>query len=112
MRVYTVHSCNPPNALAAGPDDIFWVESEPTHTRFALQRAYSARLGYGPQNQVFAPFRGWVPVLQKALVKNKEKGDGSNQTKLYRLVDDRKAVDAAGRDIAAFRHMAGKAADI
>jgi len=23
-----VHSCNPPNALAAGPDDIFWVESE------------------------------------------------------------------------------------
>jgi DNA-binding transcriptional MerR regulator len=23
-----VHSCNPPNALSAGPDDIFWVESE------------------------------------------------------------------------------------
>lgn len=23
-----MHSCNPPNALAAGPDDIFWVESE------------------------------------------------------------------------------------
>jgi len=23
-----VHSCNPANALAAGPDDVFWVESE------------------------------------------------------------------------------------
>ena len=27
-----MHSCNPPNALAAGPDDIFWVESEPNKT--------------------------------------------------------------------------------
>ena len=24
-----MHSCNPPNMLAAGPEDIFWIESEP-----------------------------------------------------------------------------------
>ena len=25
-----MHSCNPPNVLAAGPEDIFWIESEPS----------------------------------------------------------------------------------
>ena len=27
-----MHSCNSPNVLAAGPEDIFWIESEPNKT--------------------------------------------------------------------------------
>ena len=27
-----MHSCNPPHVLAAGPEDVFWVESEPGKT--------------------------------------------------------------------------------
>jgi len=34
-----VHSCNPPGVLAAGPEDIFWVESEPNRTATECDKA-------------------------------------------------------------------------
>ena len=34
-----MHSCNPPGVLAAGPEDIFWVESEPNRTATECDKA-------------------------------------------------------------------------